>query len=447
MMHVWARRCQQVCLQGWFYARELVTFLFMLQEEKQILWRASAMLLGMALPTVLVGKAIMFAVLCLGMLVGLLATKDESLRATLKLLAGSRVAWLVVALLAAFLPGVAWGINPSFAFEKWLQMLLVAVCSGALFVTLREMPGRHLELLMKVLCISTLLMAAISLLDAVLGDPRLSAALHGPDKATTQYRLNFVSSALAVLLPFVWARLWLKARDGEALAVRIAIPATAFSILAALVCGGRAGWVGLFAALMLFAWLGGRYHSLVLHARHWLYGLGVLLGGLGLYALAYGWDFMWQRASIVGEMGKGRGMLSGRLDVWHSALVHLWDMPVFGIGLMNFRNLPDAADMHPHNWFLQLLLETGLVGTAFFIALMAIVLARFGRFAKGTLYGVAAVSSLTAFLISGLANTSIFNVWWLTYLVFICLVGWRAGWSGDDLKKRRRSSIVVKPTI
>lgn len=417
----------------------------MLQEDKQILWRASAILLGMALPAILIGKAALYGLLLLGILTGLAATKDESLRATLKLLLRSRTGWTVVALLVALLGGVVLGINPEFSLEKWVQMVVVAVCSGALFVTLREMPGRHLEGLLKALAVSTLVVCGVALLDAVIGASAFSAALHGKDMAESAYRLNFLSSALAVLLPFVWARLWLKAREGEPLAVRIALPATALSAMVVLVCGGRSGWVGLVVAVMLFVWLGGRYHGLILHARHWLYGVLSLIGGLGLYALAFGWDFMWQRASVVGELGEGRGMLSGRLDVWNSAVAHLLDEPVFGIGIMNFRNLPDAIDMHPHNWLLQLLLETGVVGTALFVLLMAMVLIRFGYFAKANIYGVAAVASLAAFLVSGLANTSIFNVWWLTYLAFICILGWRAGWGGDDLKKRRRSSVVVKP--
>lgn len=417
----------------------------MLQEDKQILWRASAVLLGMALPAILIGKSAVYVLILLGMLVGLAATKDESLRATVKLLLQSRVAWLVAAMLLAFLPGVLLGIDPAFSIEKWSQLLIVAACSGALFITLREMPGRHLEILLKVLAVSTLVVCAVAVLDALLGDPVLSAALHGADKAKSAYRLNFMSSALGVILPFVWARLWLKAREGEPLAMRIAVPATALTVMVALACGGRSGWVGLAAALFLFAWLGGRYHGLVLHARHWLYGLLSLLAGLGLYALAYGWDFMLARATVIGEMGKGRGMLSGRLDVWESALANIGDNPVFGIGVMNFRNLPGTVDMHPHNWLLQLLLETGVVGTVLFLLVMGVALVRFGRFAKANIYGVAAVASLAAFLVSGLANTSIFNVWWLTFLAFACILGWRAGWGGDDLKKRRRNSVVVKP--
>ncbi|MBI1309492.1 MAG: hypothetical protein GC129_06595 [Proteobacteria bacterium] len=415
----------------------------MLAEEKQMLWRTCAVALGMALPAILIGKAVMFALLVLGVLTGLAATKGESLRATVKLMLNSWFTLLGVALMAALLVGVWLGIDPAFAFDKWLQVVVVVVFTGALFMTLREMPGRHLEDLLRVLAIATTVVAALGLVDALAGDVRLATALHGADKATTPYRLNALSSALAVLLPFVWARLFLKAREGEPFAQRIAVPATAFGVVAALVCGGRSGWVGLAVAALVFVFLASRYHRMVMHARHYGVALLTLALGLLLYGVAFGWDFMWDRLSIVGEAGVGRGMMSGRPEVWGVALGHMLDAPAFGIGMMNYRNLPGAVDLHPHNWLLQLLLEGGLVSTALFVALMGLLVWRFFHFAKGNIYGVAATASVLAFLTSGLANTSIFNLWWLGYLMFVCVLGWRAGWGGPDLKVRRRGRVVA----
>ena len=129
------------------------------------------------------------------------------------------------------------------------------------------------------------------------------------------------------------------------------------------------------------------------------------------------------------------------MQAWEGFLQY----PLFGVGVMNFRNMSHAIDLHPHNWFLQILLEGGIVGMAAFLVLIGLVLWRFYGFAKGNLYGVAALASFIAFLVTGLANTSIFNGWWLTYLIVSAMLGWRAGWGGDQLKKRRRASVVVKP--
>lgn len=287
----------------------------------------------------------------------------------------------------------------------------------------------------------------LALLDALAHEPRLSGALHGVDKALTPYRLNFFSGALAVILPFVWARLTLKSREGEPFAMRIAPIAAAFGLVVAIACGGRSGWVGLIAGTAVFLIMASRYHGFVIHKKHWLAGFGVVLLGLAMYVLAAGWEFVLARITIFGELETSpRGMLSGRGEVWAMAWESFLQNPLFGAGVMNYRNMPGVIDMHPHNWLLQILVEGGLVGAAAYLTLIGLVLVRFYGYAKGNLYGVAAFASLVAFLITGLANTSMFNGWWLTYFIVISILGWRAGWGGADLKKRRRTSRVVKTT-
>lgn len=418
----------------------------MLQEDKHILWRASAVLIGLSLPSMLLGKSLLFGLLVLGIISGLMATKDESLRATVKLLLNSRITVAVLAVLAALMPGIALGPDPIYALEQWGQVVLFTLGAASLFITLREMPGRHLELLMKTLAIATMAACGLALIDALAHSPRLSGALHGADKALTPYRLNFMSSVLAVILPFVWARLMLKSREGEPFAVRVAPYAVAFGVVVAIACGGRAGWVGLAAGVCLFVGMASRYHGLVIHKKHWLAGAGLVATGLGLYTLAAGWQFVFARLSIIGELETSeRGLLSGRGAVWTQAWEGFLQYPWVGVGVMNYRNLPGAIDLHPHNWVLQILVEGGLLGMAAVLALLGLILWRFYGYAKGSLYGSAALASFVAFLVAGLANTSIFNGWWLTFLIVICMLGWRAGWGGSDLKKRRRASVVVKP--
>jgi hypothetical protein len=114
-----------------------------------------------------------------------------------------------------------------------------------------------------------------------------------------------------------------------------------------------------------------------------------------------------------------------------------------GVGVSNFRVLPTSIDLHPHNWVLQLWLETGLLGLGIFVALCGALLWRFGQFAKNQVFGAAALSSLVAFLVCGLASTSIVNAWWLTFFAFSALLGWRVGWGGDDVRSRRRGRVLA----
>lgn len=406
-------------------------------EDKNMLWRISAVLLGAALPCILILKpGLTYGLLAVGLLTGLAATKGDSLRGTLRLLSDSWIVLLAVLLLGSFLGSTALAMNVDVSWDKWLDLLLAGVVAGGMFLLFRQMPGAYVEVLLKSLAVTAFCMMGLALLDVLLNEPRLSRFIHGEDKYAGFYRLNFFSSALAVLLPFVWARLLTKAKEGEPFAKKIALPASALSLLTLVVCGGRAGWAGAAVAVVVFLFCAGRWHKLVVHARHWLAVMGVVAVGLGVYAMVYGPQFMLQRIMVVPE--GGRGYFSGRFDVWAKAWSHVGEAPWFGIGLMNYRHLPDAIDMHPHNWVLQLLLETGVIGTAVFMALMATLLYRFWRYAHGNLYGVAALASLCAFLVAGLANTSIFNMWWLTYLIFLSLLGWRAGWAGEGQHKRRK---------
>jgi O-antigen ligase len=415
----------------------------MLFEEKLLLWRGSAIAIGLCMPLIIVGKSVLGGVLLLGVIAGLLATKDESLRASVKLLLNNFVTLLIVAFLVAAIAGVALGPFPLNALEKWFQLILVALGAGLLFLTLREMPGVALELLLKTLAVGVMVLCGLATLDALSGNLQLATALHGADKATTPYRLNFVSSVLAVLLPFVWARLYLKAREGEPFAQRIAIPAAAFGLFVLILAGGRAGWVGGIVGMMAFLWLAGRYHGLNLHRHHWAWGGAVMATAMVAYGLANGFGFMLDRVSILGEADVGRGMLSGRGEVWAATWAQIQALSptqlLYGVGVMNYRDLPGAIDMHPHNWALQLILETGLIGFTLFGVLMLSILWQFWQYARGNLYGVAGFASLLAFLVAGLANTSIFRWDWLALLAFVCILGYRAGWSRPDQKSRRKA--------
>ncbi len=419
----------------------------MMVPDKPLLWKSSAILLGVALPLALVGKGLVAAALLLGLIAGLMATHGESLRATIRLVYESRFTLLVSAFLMALAVGVAWGINPPNSADKWLQMAGLALGAGLLFVVLREMPGRYVELLLDALLLALLILGVVAAVDALTGNVYLASALHGADKATTPYRLNAMSSLLAVLAPLAWARLLVLAREHDRLTPRMALVSAVFLFVVLIVAGGRAGWVGGVLALAVFAALAARYHGLNIHRRHYGGFVLVVLGALAVYALAFGWEFMWQRASIIGEANVGRGMMSGRLDVWMKALQHIPDMPLFGIGLMNYRYLPNAIDLHPHNWLLQMLLEAGVVGTALFLAILMLIFQTFWAFARGNIYAAAAFAGLVGFVISGLANTSIFRWDWLVMMIFVVALGYRAGWSGEGQKKRRKNKLVQRDVL
>jgi O-antigen ligase len=197
-------------------------------------------------------------------------------------------------------------------------------------------------------------------------------------------------------------------------------------------------------ALPVFVFLAARYHGAVMHARQWLLGLVALGGGVLIYIASHGWGFVAARINPALEAHVGRGIGSGRLEVWDEVVrqIGLLDgaHALVGVGLMGYRYLPGAFDLHPHNWLLQVILETGALGTLGFLGFISLVGYYFDTYARGNLYGVAAFTSLAAFLATGLFSTSIFNMWWVTFLVMSMLIGWRAGWAGTptDGNSRRK---------
>lgn len=395
-------------------------------QIRLILWHISTFFLGIALPTVLMGRAVMFACLGVGILTGLIATKGASLRGTVRILTSAKLMWLLCAIYVVLLLSSLVGINPDHSMAKMQDMVAVAAAGIALFFTLREMPGEQVERLTTTLVIATCVMLAVALIDAVVAWPWLSEILHR-DKALTTHRLNFLSSVIAVLAPFVWAKMLIAAQEREVWAQRLVWPMGVLTIMMVLVCGGRAGWLAMGVAVVLFVWQAGKHHHLILHRRHWL--LGICAGALGLLGYGYsrGWEYLWERMNL---WAGSRGFGGGRGEIWQVAWNHIGDNWLVGIGPQGFRYLPEQADFHPHNFILQLLLETGLIGFALVMAAIIWITASFASYAKHNLYGLAAFCSLIAFWTASLANTSVFNIWWLTFFVFMAIFGWRVGWSG-----------------
>lgn len=397
----------------------------MLHIEREILWRFSATCFGMAMPSMLFGRTLLFAFIILGAISGLLATKGHSLRASINLLLQSKLIWILGALMTSFAISSATSLTPEASWDKFGQLGIVAIVAFSVFLTLREMTGKHLEVLFKSLAISTAVCSVIALTDALSGYDRLGIFIHG-DWFDTPYRLNFYTGALAVILPFLWARMITKRNEQEPFAKIVFIPFMALTFIAMIVAGGRIGWAGALVAVTAFVFIATRRHNLTFNVKQGAATLLVALIGLGGYVASHGIAFFLERMDLNSSP---RGFGGGRGEIWSIAWENSFQNPIFGIGVNGFRHLPETSDLHPHSAPLQLLLETGFVGLALSLILVLYILKTFWGYAQNSLYGTAALSSFLAFLTVSLANTSIFNIWWLAFFVMITLIGWRAGWS------------------
>ncbi|MBC1804792.1 O-antigen ligase family protein [Listeria booriae] len=110
--------------------------------------------------------------------------------------------------------------------------------------------------------------------------------------------------------------------------------------------------------------------------------LMMVLGAVGFFLLANLffdqfmevslWELLLERFGTVSEDGG-----SGRFDIWTDGLAYFMDKPLFGIGSFNFQAYHSFAAgkaIFMHNSFLEILVETGIVGMMFYVtAIVALV--------------------------------------------------------------------------
>lgn len=380
------------------------------------LWQTSAITLGAALPFVILYRpGIMYTLVAIGIISGLLAISRPTAIAHLRTIFSSKIAILIGCMLTAFFISSAFGNTPLDSLEKWAQLPLAAVAAIALYIVLAEMPAKDRNILLASLTTATVFITALLLIDILIGNPSFSRAITGKEEWQNR-RFNSWSSAAGMLLPFVAAWLYATRNALEGWAPKAILAICALGLVAT---GGRAGWVGSLAALCV--WIVGMswWQGIRLRPVHLASFLAVILSGLGFYWLVFGSEFFIKRLMMTSSSG----IMSGRLDVWRVAIEHLGDNPLFGIGLSGYRHLPDAGLLHPHNWLLQMGLETGAVGTLLFFVFLGWIAAFYISRAKHSIYALAGLASLTTFAVAGLANTSIFNMWWVTYFIVTTIFG------------------------
>jgi putative inorganic carbon (HCO3(-)) transporter len=177
---------------------------------------------------------------------------------------------------------------------------------------------------------------------------------------------NFYALVLAVLLPIALMRL----RDERRPALRIATGATALLLIAGIVLTySRGGLVTVVVSLVLFALLGR------VRGAHLALAAVVVVPLLPFVPGAY-----WQR---IGTLRQGDNSISQREQSQEVALRMFADHPIGGVGANNYPvaylpyalrlNEPAAAD-EPHNLYLAVAAETGLLGLITFLTAQGLVL-------------------------------------------------------------------------
>ena len=113
-------------------------------------------------------------------------------------------------------------------------------------------------------------------------------------------------------------------------------------------------------------------------------------------------EFIFEEILQLNNPGRGAGTgFTGRTDIWRDVL-EIWNQaPIFGTG---FRTVP----IYPHNGYVMLLAELGLVGLFWFLSLMVFAAVRMWRNRRHPAAAIG-LAYLTAFLLYNLFESRPIN--------------------------------------
>ena len=209
--------------------------------------------------------------------------------------------------------------------------------------------------------------------------PRLLSRV-GPERG---FHPNAVAGTLLLLLPLcvpVLSRAW----RGATWAIFAAAVTLGLASVVLVLSQSRGGWLGAVAALVVFGW----YRVPPKVRRYgWLF---MLVAGSACAAMA-----AWMMSSSVTWVGADLGeKWLARVEMWRLGVLFIGDYPWTGVGFNGFRHLAtelytsdyqtygrDIA--HPHNMWLSVGVDLGVLGIAAYLALWVIASRRLLRVAFG----------------------------------------------------------------
>ena len=402
-------------------------------------WRLAhligAGMLGASVPLLASSQSTEGALLGLGLVLALMVPGRGALLLALAETLKSRLGLAVALMLLAWLPSVGLSLSPLESLSIWgrsVGLLLAATLIACFFA--RSTAAQKIAA--KTLVIGALVCGALVLL-GVLGTPQLLALLRGKPFIgfDTARVIKYYASAVACLAPVV---LFAGFRLGGLWRYAALIYAPmALALVLSLTSG--AGVLGLIAAGVVggLVWLSGGQRL-----RVPALGLLALLVALGLGGIGY--LFAHVPAPAPAELfvaGHYNGPVfstmphwlvdAHRQQIWGFSLEAALERPWFGYGLDQSNYVPNAGTIitrfnqayvpaHPHNWLIEMLVDSGFVGLIAIVATLGTLVARWLRIARDDrLLGAAGLSLFAAFFASSLLNFSFWSTWWQT--VFLVL--------------------------
>ena len=241
--------------------------------------------------------------------------------------------------------------------------------------------------------------------------------IYGAIGGESVYRPNALTGdpnhlGIELVIPLlVLTPLYLRLERGHRLRVPLAL-VLAFLLLVELATLSRSGLLGLGVGLLVLAVP--YRHKLLSHEL--LLPLGGVAAVLAL-VLAARWQFFEQ--VLRSRIDTSANGTSTHLDVYGFIPDVLSSHPLFGLGLNNFsvyyEFVTGRTNFGPHSFYVATMVETGVVGTALFVAFLVYLFKRLGRLrALGRALGSPRIRPLAWGMTAALVGTIAANAFYLT---------------------------------
>lgn len=389
-------------------------------------------LLGLAAPLTAFGNAALGIAFGLAVLISLVSLRRQESRTLFIRPLRTRAALAVGVMLIWWTVSAVFSADPAGSFEVIARVALFGLAFCAVIQAAAQMRGapRAAENAF-VLGLAGVGVLAVLALAVDTGLLRLFKPLtDGP--IYPQDMFNSYKSLLSIALPvavwIAWRRpeIWVRLTVAVALVTGLALILGLQGQVSFAALGGFVGAVGAISLL----WGAGRLGRI---ARTVLIA-GVLVAALGGGAVILSKLPDAPITEAVRDDPPLPAVDVHRQAIWGFVFGKALERPILGHGINAIDKVEGAKQevldfnqeyvpAHPHNWFLEILSETGFPGLILFATAIILSMIAVGRLTlRGRAGGWAAIAVMGAFWTSSLANFSIWAAWWqIAYLAILAI--------------------------
>jgi O-antigen ligase len=314
-----------------------------------------------------------------------------------------------------------WALDRPSGGRKLIDMAAVFVSTLALLGLAKRLDFRQRQGLAKALAIGAIVALILLGIETTFGFPLYRLVMGDSNPKLKDLLLSKRSVDAVPLL--VWPAALAFERLGRAwlgVILAVAFAAASFKLTAA------SSTLAMVLSLLVLAIAWWRVSA----ARR-LLAIGILAAfALILPGAILVYDHFGKGEALLKEFDSSHQFSGGqRLEIWHFAAVNTLDRPITGHGINSSRFIPNngavsafqppdkpVITLHPHDAFLQIWLELGVVGVILMAALLLAALRETRGWTEGANRFVLA-GGAAALVIAGLAF-GIWQTWWMATLAF-----------------------------